>query len=232
MSLSTLQAELSTAISKREAVAARIRELRTRASVLEADVTSAEAAAEQAQGLFDVALRSNALGEKADVASARKARDAAVRAFDEGRHSLLLVEQTIESLERQHEQATKSTAAVAERVAVAIARRRERSFRAAAVVLGEEARDFHRACFAADNARRLATGHLGEPIAHTGFRAAQLQMDRHDPGIPGIWAAAGLAADLTPNASRIAPLTEAELLVPVDDDTTTEGDALTATETT
>jgi hypothetical protein len=218
VSLATLQDELRTSIGKRDAIAARIRTLRTRAGVLDTEIASIETQAEQAEASFAVELRAHALGDKSDVASARKVRADAVMQFDERRQALLLVEQAVTSLEADHVRAVQSTARVAERVAVAIARRREKEYRATATAFAQAAASYHRACFSADHAAFVASGLVGtEPIAHTGWRAARLASDS-DPGIGGALDAVGVAQDLTPMPGRIAALTEIELLVEEDDE--------------
>jgi hypothetical protein len=99
-------------------------------------------------------------------------------------------------------------------VAVAGAPRIEDRIRQKATELADELRLWHRLGTSAEQARFESTGHLGEPIWHSGFNASLLIGSRgpDDGGLRTILASRGLNDNLTPIRALLPPLTVQELL--------------------
>ena len=208
-----------------------------RSSALETDVQTASDRASAADATYRAALEAQATGEGAaeGLPALKKAAVTAWATHDDRKLALDLVEKKIRTVDCEHAEAIRLAGGAKERAAVEVATRRRERFRAAVVVMAEEAQGYHAACFTADAARNTATRQVGgEPVPHTGVNAARLVglRDRDDGGVAEILQTHGIGIDWTPLRTRISPMDEAALLAARDDDdTTTEGAALSATET-
>jgi hypothetical protein len=231
----TLRRRLQEAIDRRSMAEARLESTRAKLVATIAERDASGKLANEARLTFSDLLGSDAPGSD-KVERQRTARDKSAEVFADNTLACDSLRGRVDDLEEQHKVAVRDAAQAAEAVATHVALERREDFRLAMLNFAETARDFHRAAFAAERASTIASGGRqgGEPVPHRSFAAARLQSDPDSKdGYVGALDAAGLTEHLVPMATRIAPMSERELMDAVGDapDATENGSSSVASAT-